>query len=108
MHRFDLPTKLEKIKILEYGEAVTEDIKALELVKIKPSFDEEKLPFADFHFDYTLSLNYFFTNEKQKDLQFHIDRLRELTRVSKEVRIFPINTSLLGPLLLLLQQKSCK
>lgn len=68
------------------------------------------LPFADFSFDFALSAHYLFAGLEEQTLDFHIDLIRELARVAKEVRIFPLidrqgNTSeLLGPVLLALQK----
>lgn len=69
-----------------------------------------KLPFADFTFDFALSSHYFFADLDDQDIQFHVQAIKELARVAKEVRIFPLidrngqPSSLLGPILLYLQQ----
>jgi SAM-dependent methyltransferase len=71
---------------------------------------EHLLPFEDFHFDLALSSHYLFANLDNQDVDFHIYAIRELTRVAKEVRIFPLidrddNVSqFLGPVMLGLQQ----
>lgn len=71
---------------------------------------EIKLPFKDFTFDYALSSHYLFAELENQDLAFHVQAIRELARVAKEVRIFPLidrhgqPSSLLGPVLLDLQQ----
>jgi hypothetical protein len=78
---------------------------------ISPSFP---LPFADATFDYALSSHYFFTNilpsERDEAVLQHVAKIKELARIAHEVRIFPIInrtgevSSLLGPVLLALQQ----
>lgn len=68
------------------------------------------LPFADFTFDFALSSHYLFADLDDQTVDFHLNVIRELARVAKEVRIFPLidkegNTSeFLGPVLLGLQQ----
>lgn len=68
------------------------------------------LPFADFSFDFALSSHYLFADLDNQTVEFHLAVIRELARVAKEVRIFPLidregNTSeFLGPVLLGLQQ----
>ncbi|MDF1929347.1 hypothetical protein PGH45_03725 [Legionella pneumophila] len=70
------------------------------------------LPFADFTFDFALSSHYFFADLDYQTVDFHLIAIRELARVAKEVRIFPLidregNTSqFLGPVLLGLQQEN--
>jgi hypothetical protein len=72
--------------------------------------ENHRLPFDDFMFDIALCANWFFSDIKQQDVEFHVDSIRELVRVAKEVRIFPLvgengePSSLLGPTLLKLQQ----
>jgi hypothetical protein len=69
------------------------------------------LPFSDFSFDYALSAHYLFADLEEQTIDFHINVIRELARVAKEVRIFPLidcegNTSeLVGPVLLQLQKE---
>lgn len=72
------------------------------------------LPFAEGTFQYALSSHYFFTNVSQEEHQSavaqHVDAIKALSRVAHEIRIFPIinrageASSLLGPVLLALQQ----
>lgn len=70
------------------------------------------LPFADFSFDYALSAHYLFADLEELTLEHHLMVIKELARVAKEVRIFPLidrygNTSdFLGPVLLALQQEN--
>lgn len=70
------------------------------------------LPFSDGYFDLALSSHYFFAGLEQQDVNFHVQALKELARVAKEVRIFPlinregITSELLGPVLLALQQEN--
>ncbi len=70
------------------------------------------LPFADFSFDFALSSHYLFADLDEQTVEFHLAVIRELARVAKEVRIFPLidregNTSeFLGPVLLGLQQEN--
>lgn len=68
------------------------------------------LPFADFSFDFALSSHYLFADLDDQTVDFHLTVIRELARVAKEVRIFPLidregaTSEFLGPVLLGLQQ----
>lgn len=70
------------------------------------------LPFVDFSFDFALCSHYLFADLDDQTVDFHLSVIRELARVAKEVRIFPLidkdgNTSpFLGPVLLGLQQEN--
>ncbi|AHE67752.1 hypothetical protein [Legionella oakridgensis] len=70
------------------------------------------LPFADFSFDFALSSHYLFADLDDQDVDFHLKIIRELARVAKEVRIFPLidrygqPSSFLGPVLLGLQESN--
>lgn len=60
------------------------------------------LPFPDNHFDLALSSHFLVLYSEQLGTQFHIDAIRELCRVSKEIRIYPlINLAGEMPLLLI-------
>lgn len=48
------------------------------------------LPFFDATFDLALCSHFLFLYSEQRDAAFHIQALRELCRVSHEVRIFPL------------------
>ena len=69
------------------------------------------LPFADFEFDFALSSHYLFEGLHEQGAGFYLQILRELARVAKEVRIFPLvdrngqPSPVLGPVLLGLQQE---
>jgi len=73
---------------------------------------EYQLPFADFSFDFALSSHYLFADLEAQDIDFHLQAIRELARVAKEVRIFPLvdcmsqTSPFLGPVLLGLQQEN--
>jgi SAM-dependent methyltransferase len=70
------------------------------------------LPFADFTFEYALSSHYFFADLDEQTVDFHLIVIRELARIAKEVRIFPLvdregnMSEFLGPVLLGLQQEN--
>ncbi|GGI79284.1 class I SAM-dependent methyltransferase [Legionella impletisoli] len=70
------------------------------------------LPFADFSFDFALSSHYLFADLDDQDVEFHLKIIKELARVAKEVRIFPLidrhgqPSPFLGPVLLGLQQEN--
>ncbi|MDI9819386.1 MULTISPECIES: hypothetical protein [unclassified Legionella] len=70
------------------------------------------LPFSDFSFDYALSSHYLFADLDDQDVEFHLEVIRELARVAKEVRIFPLidrhekPSPFLGPVLLGLQEEN--
>ncbi|MBA4696444.1 MAG: hypothetical protein H2069_03515 [Legionella sp.] len=74
--------------------------------------DHAKLPFDDFSFDIALSAYHFFVNPNIGDLDSYLNILKELARVAKEVRLFPLvdcrgePSPLLGPVLLGLQQQN--
>lgn len=69
------------------------------------------LPFSDFHFDFALSAHFLFADLDDQDVDFHLLAIRELARVAKEVRLFPLidrygqTSPFLGPVLLGLQQE---
>ena len=71
---------------------------------------DHNLPFSDFEFDFALSSHYLFADLDDQDVDFHLNAIRELARVAKEVRIFPLIdrhgqvSPFLGPVLLGLQQ----
>lgn len=48
------------------------------------------LPFADDAFDLALSANFLFLYDDRLDLADHVAGLRELARVAREVRVFPL------------------
>ena len=48
------------------------------------------LPFSDQHFDLVISAHLLFLYSANRDLEFHLDAVRELLRIGTEVRIFPI------------------
>lgn len=68
------------------------------------------LPFADFAFDFALVSHYLFAELDNQTIDSHLCVIRELARVAKEVRIFPLidnegkASDFLGPVLLGLQQ----
>ncbi len=68
------------------------------------------LSFPDFAFDFALSSHYLFADLEDQDIDFHLHAIRDLARVAKEVRIFPLIdrfgtlSPFLGPVLLGLQQ----
>ncbi|WP_058534802.1 class I SAM-dependent methyltransferase [Legionella saoudiensis] len=70
------------------------------------------LPYPDFSFDFALSAHYLFADLEDQTVDFHLNVIRELARVAKEVRIFPLidregkNSDFLGPVLLQLQQEN--
>lgn len=49
-----------------------------------------RLPFNDMEFDIALSANLMFMYADKLDFDFHVESVRELARVAKEVRIFPL------------------
>ena len=67
------------------------------------------LPFEHFFYDFALSAHHFFSLVVPQTVDYHVQKIRELARVAKEVRIFPlvdangIPSPLLGPVLLALQ-----
>jgi hypothetical protein len=48
------------------------------------------LPFADGAFDLALCSHFLFLYSQQHDLAFHLRSMRELCRVAREVRVFPL------------------
>ena len=48
------------------------------------------LPFSDNSFDLTLCSHYLFLYSEQLTLEFHVNAIRDMCRVSNEARIFPI------------------
>lgn len=74
--------------------------------------NHDSINFKDFTFDYALSSHYFFAGDDNEHLQHYIKIIKELARVAKEVRIFPLidkfgqPSPLLGPILLELQNNN--
>jgi hypothetical protein len=70
------------------------------------------LPYPDFSFDFALSAHYLFADLEDQTLDVHLNIIRELARVAREVRIFPLidlegnSSEFLGPVLLQLQQNN--
>ncbi|MGB9838597.1 MAG: hypothetical protein ACPLJI_07315 [Methanothermobacter sp.] len=48
------------------------------------------LPFSDLQFDLVLSANLLFLYEDKLSYRFHVEAVREMLRVGREVRIFPV------------------
>jgi SAM-dependent methyltransferase len=48
------------------------------------------LPFADDAFDLALCSHFLFLYSQQRDAIFHVESMRELCRVAREVRVFPL------------------
>jgi hypothetical protein len=48
------------------------------------------LPFENFQFDLAICSHFLFLYSKQLDVAFHRDAVRELSRVAREIRIFPL------------------
>lgn len=55
------------------------------------------LPFPDQTFKLALCSHFLFLYSKQHDVDFHLASIRELLRISTEVRIFPLLTLMLEP-----------
>lgn len=74
--------------------------------------DNNKLPFSDFSFDIAVCSHYLFSELTSLDIKSHLMIIKELARVAKEVRIFPLIkhdgeiSTLLGPILLELQNEN--
>ncbi len=74
--------------------------------------EHDALPFEDFSFDLALCSHFLFVSIDEQDVDFHLRCIRELARVAKEVRIFPLidesgqPSPALGPSLLGLQQEN--
>lgn len=70
------------------------------------------LPFDDFTFDIALCSHYLFAKHDAEAVARHMNVIRELARVAKDVRIFPLidhmgePTPIIGPLLLELQAEN--
>lgn len=68
------------------------------------------LPFADFSFDFAVVANNFFADLDYQTVEYHVAIIKELGRVAKDVRIFPlvdvngVPSSLLGPIIMGLHQ----
>jgi len=70
------------------------------------------LPFKDFQFEYALSSHYLFAGLENQPVELHVAILKELARVAREVRVFPLidrygaASEYLGPVLLELQKEN--
>lgn len=86
------------------------DYQAGKVAKRYIGINDIQLPFDDFSFDLALSSHYLFADLDNQDVDFHVQVIKELARVAREVRIFPLidrygqPSPLLGPVLLALQQ----
>lgn len=49
-----------------------------------------KLPFADDSFDVAVCSHFLFLYSEQRSQSFHVESIRELCRVSRDVRVFPL------------------
>jgi hypothetical protein len=56
-----------------------------------------KLNFLDKEFDIALCSHFLFLYSEHLDYQFHYNSIKEMLRISKEVRIFPLLTLMLEP-----------
>lgn len=74
------------------------------------SFANDDLPYPDFKFDFALVANNFFADLDYQTVDYHIAKIKELARVAKDVRIFPLvdtagePSNLLGPIIMGLYQ----
>lgn len=109
---FGLSPHDKKTRLLVYGNEAHEDYSAFSdsVTCFSPS-EEGVKAFDDFSFDVAICPYYLFT-QTSADLDFHLKVIRQLARVAKEVRIFPlidkqgVLSPLLGPVLLGLQQEN--
>ena len=102
-------------RLLEYGSCAfaknEKSLNALHPITYCPPSENVRLPFVDFTFELALCSYYLFTPVVD-DVDRHLKVIRELARVAKEVRIFPlidaqgVLSPLLGPVLLGLQQEN--
>ncbi len=109
---FDLSESDLNDRLLEYGcgpSAINAELNGFrhQVISCDPLFDFP-LPFVDFAFDLALSANYLFSALNDQDVELHLRVLRELARVAKEVRVYPLESQglispMLGPVLLGLQ-----
>ncbi len=100
-------------RILEYSDALSamHDVVGLRhpVTHCEPAPDQ-RLPFDDFTFDMALCPEYLFLQAQTVDAS--MQAIRELARVAKEVRVFPLSDPhglpfpLLGPVLLGLNQEN--
>lgn len=103
---FDLTQNELNSKILEYGFSPN----PVNEPELGHSITDYHLPYADFAFDFALCSHYLFTDLDEQTTDFHLQVIRELARVAKEVRISPLinhegkTSEFLGPVLLGLQQ----
>lgn len=89
----------------------SDDLK-MRLLDYSPTNGEHSLPLEDFSFDFALSANYLFAGLAGQTVDTTVQIIRELARVAKDVRIFPLvdrlglPSSMLGPVLLKLQEEN--
>ncbi len=108
-HNFESPEQLGKIRMEAMNQFI--DDFYLGLQQGRYVLDElPKLTFKDRQFDLALGSHLLFTYSDHLSLEFHLNSIKELCRVAKEVRIFPLlnisgeESSLLIPVLQELQQ----
>lgn len=92
MQKFALTSQQTKSKILDYN--------------------GQDINYSSGEFDLCLCDHVLFDRTKDKSVGYHVDTIKRLCEVAKEVRIFPITadeqvvTSLVGPVMLNLQQQN--
>lgn len=103
---FDLTQNELNSKILVYGFSPNQ----INEKELGCSITDYHLPYADFAFDFALCSHYLFRDLDEQSTDVHLQVIRELARVAKEVRVAPLinhegnPSEFLGPVLLGLQQ----
>jgi hypothetical protein len=108
---FGLSDELRQGRILVYGPILMPMDETLKkhVIHCLP-VSGNALPFPDFTFDVALCAHYLLTDAFAFDVEAQVHGIKELARVAKDVRIFPLGgeggcpSSLLGPVLLRLNQ----
>lgn len=86
---FGSPEELEEVRLSAMRHFLEDFEEGREAGRYHPSALPE-LPFADGEFDLAVSSHFLFLYSQKMDLSIHIKGFRELLRVAKEVRAFPL------------------
>jgi len=86
---YETPKKLLETR-LKAMDAFLEDFEAGKAEKRYVAGELPTLPFADQAFDLVVSSYCLFTYSHHLDLDFHVQSIKEMRRVGKEIRLFPL------------------
>jgi hypothetical protein len=87
--RIASPDELAKVRMKAMADFLLDFARGKEVARYVAG-ELPELPFPDDEFDLALCSHFLFLYSQQFDLDFHLRSLRELCRVAREVRVFPL------------------